>query len=111
MCKFKFLAHHTIGYVVQCRQCNHIQIAFGTTLLNLKPDLYDGFRLQVKSVYSTSQCNGFKHQKQFYLDTNCSCSMMILNRSELEDLQALLSESKFNLEVSELLADKNINQH
>ena len=43
MCDFKVLVYDEYGYVTQCCECNHIEIAFGTSLIRFPVQRLNAF--------------------------------------------------------------------
>jgi hypothetical protein len=108
MCKaVHVLAFHDSGYVVQCRQCEMIQFAFGTTIATLTENQFDEFRVRLEK--HTDELNVFENcckEKSIQLAIVNNSMMIGLTPFEANSLLRLLSEAKAGLEVNKLLHDE-----
>lgn len=103
MCTYKTLTNGSYGYIVLCNNCNHFQIAFGTSLINLKVDNYNEFYLLAQEQYSYYQNNGFPNSKTIHLPTFAPNSVMVLSFIELELLLEMFNKANLMLEVVAIL--------
>ena len=108
MCSYKILVHNKWGYIVKCNNCNHFQIAFGTTVISLKTELFQEFRLQIKELKQTTVYNGFPKQKYIPVKTHHEDVLMTLNYNELQRLFALIDEAMLANEMNQLLIQNKI---
>lgn len=110
MCDYKILAHNEDGYIILCNNCNHYQLAFGTTAVTFDPANFKRFRRQLENFKPTDELKGFEKQKRISLDIFTSNSMMVLSYSEFLKLSGLINESAFNQEFEDLFRDLNVNR-
>jgi hypothetical protein len=107
MCKaVHVLAFHDSGYVVQCKQCEMIQFAFGTTIATLTEKQFDAFRYNLEMRLNES--TGFENcckEKSIQLAVTSSNMLIGLTPFEADSLLRLLSEGKAGIEVKKLIHD------
>ena len=109
MCTHKMLTNGNYGYIVLCHNCNHFQIAFGTSLINLKPDHYNEFYLLAQEQHHYYQNNGFPNNKTIHLPIFTPNSLMVLSFNELELLLEMFNKANLMLEVDAILNETSIN--
>lgn len=103
MCNHRILAHSENGYIVQCKNCNHYQLAFGTSVICLSAKQYVKFKTVMSSQYEYWQYNGFPNQKNVELPTFSSNTQFVLTFNELEKFKELIEEAEVLLEVDRIL--------
>lgn len=108
MCVYKILAHSKDGYVILCSECNHYQLAFGTTGVSFDITTFYDFCDHVVIINNSATCNGFENEKRFKLTMFCDSSMLILNYKELKSLYEIVCEAQFNIEVANLFTELNL---
>lgn len=108
MCSYKTLAHGIDGYIILCNECEHFQIAFGTSAVKFDAESYSQFSIQIETLTEIKRCSNFCNQKNIHIDLNCSNTMMVLNYSELKKLSELVNQANFTLEMITLLEQNNI---
>jgi hypothetical protein len=105
MCKaVHVLAFHDSGYVVQCRQCEMIQFAFGTTIATLTENQFDEFRIRLEK--NINELNIFENccqEKCIQLAITSNNMMIGLTPFEAQSLLRLLNEAKAGIEVNKLI--------
>jgi hypothetical protein len=100
MCDFKILLHDDYGYATQCYECNHIEIAFGTSLIRLPVNRLEGFVRYLNDVRRATTV--VDHElKNIHLDLASMYSFqMILNYHEMirlcERMEKVEDEVKAN---------------
>ena len=83
MCDFKKLEHDEYGYATQCFECNHIEIAFGTSLIRFPFDKIGAFVKYLKSVKRSAKVDD-RSQKKIVLDLASMYSFqMIMSYDEM----------------------------
>lgn len=80
MCRFKNWYSDENRYVIQCEDCLHLQVSFGTTMLTMDEKQYKQFAQMVLSKMD--------HQQPMQ-DTNCKC---IVLQSHVDAVNLILSE-------------------
>ncbi|GAA4460672.1 hypothetical protein GCM10023093_03710 [Nemorincola caseinilytica] len=102
MCNYNTLKNCRHGYVVQCRNCDHIQVAFGTTILSLTRAQYYEYLAQVQEQYDEHHKIMPWDQKAIHLPTAAKGVAMIYTVSELHILLDMLKEGRKKLEYNDL---------
>lgn len=93
MCSFKILHHSESGYVIRCQQCQHIHVAFGSTVMAFTLEEFYGFKKTVEEYnfhYSNLPGN---NRKQIQLPTANRSISLLYSRNELEKLSSLLDHA------------------
>lgn len=108
MCKnIHVLAFYESGYVVQCRQCEMIQFAFGTTIATQTEKQFNEFRIQLeKQFQELNVLETCCQEKSIQLPVVSSSLMIGLTPFEADSLLLLLGEGKAGLEVKKLIHDE-----
>ncbi|HTE25900.1 hypothetical protein [Flavitalea sp.] len=86
MCDFKVLLHDEYGYATQCHECNHIEIAFGTSLVRIPVNRLGAFVKYLNEIRQSTTAVDH-NQKNIHLDLASMYSFqMILNYQEMISL-------------------------
>lgn len=108
MCNYKILTENKNGFIVQCSDCEHIQLGFGTSLINFSEDDFFDFHLQARDLLKKNIAVKDKKEKCIYLNTFTENSRMALSYNELTTLSEMLSSASNMLIVFNLLYKKDI---
>ncbi|HVY73384.1 MAG TPA: hypothetical protein VG890_01060 [Puia sp.] len=103
-CEFQTLACGPEGYVVWCRRCGQVQLAFLTTVLSLSPDELDSFSRQMKRVLYGRDDSAFRNEEFFYISTPLAGVCLCLRHFEAGRLCLLLEEAELEFKAQSLLA-------
>lgn len=104
MCRFKSWYQDEGGYVVQCEDCRHFQLSFGTTMLTMDEYQFRQFSAMVLSK---------KEQHRLMLDPDCKCIILptpsecvhtILSERELMHLSEILQATDTEIKANQLLS-------
>ncbi len=102
-------AYHTwfycdkIGYVIECLDCNHIQLCFGNLQITFEMSDFDMFKKYIqKSTEQILPCSD-RHVKSITLKTPCTGINMILSESELHGLHEMIDFADTEMRSSALL--------
>lgn len=90
MCRFKSWFQDEGGYVIQCEDCRHFQVSFGTTMLTLDEHQFQHFNCLVQSK---KECHVLMQ------DPDCKC-IILPTTSEL--VHIIVSEREF-AHISDML--------
>jgi len=102
MCNYNTLKNSKHGYVVQCKNCDHIQVAFGTTIVSLTRAAYYEHLALVQEQFDQNCRTMPWDQKVIHIPTAAKGVTMIYTLNELHTLQDLLSEGRKKLEYNDL---------
>ena len=92
MCKFKKWYAGAEGYVLQCKDCGHVQLAFGTTMLTLGKDDFFIFTEIVAS--RVSELTPYREDlKSVVIPTPASYCQIFLTERELLSLHRMLQQA------------------
>lgn len=104
MCNFKVLAQNASGYVVQCPDCQIVQLAFGTAMIKLRIPDYEGVVQRVRlEVIHRTPCE--EHNLKNIVILLDEGMMLCLTYPELLKLEMLLKEADVILETYRILDD------
>lgn len=102
MCQHKILHNNRSGYAVLCGECNHIQVAFASTLITLNEDQFCIFASIVDKSYRSHSHFYQRSRKTIKIPTPEATISMILTIDELEQLHVLVSAAKKQFEFERL---------
>lgn len=93
MCNAQTLAHSNDGYIIRCRECRRVQLAFGTAALTIDEEQL----LTIKEkIYYEMQYRGISYNqpalKQISIEINAS-TMLCLSINEVTALQDLMDQA------------------
>lgn len=103
MCSHKILAHNETGYIAICTNCEHYQIAFGTTVMSLPEQQYKEFAEHLYMNCTNKACLDFPAQKSVVLPVFCAHLQMILSFNELLRLEELMRQASVMTEVNKII--------
>lgn len=103
MCTHRILAHNENGYVVLCAKCNHIQIAFGTTIICLTEEQFAYFKMSAYNQFNHYKDDGFPQQKIIQMPTFSVNTKIILSFIELKKLIELIEEADILIQVDKII--------
>lgn len=104
MCSFKTWYHNEyIGYVVECKECNNLQIGFGNVMATVSYTDFETLRKYV--VYSKENYASDSNplQKSILLQTPFSGLNFLLTERELNDLHDMLEQTDNERKAAQLL--------
>ena len=93
MCNFRVLAQNTDGYVVFCRDCRALQLAFGTVKLKMRPEYFQEMIYMVKQAALYRAATDPVHEKNIFIPLVDESVTLCLTFKELNKLEALLGEA------------------
>ncbi len=104
MCNYHTWFHNDkSGYVIECIQCNKIQVCFGNLLLSFRQQTFENFRRYVEKNAATVRPDSQRHIKSLLLTTSCQGINMILSESELEGLYQMLEYADNEMKTAALM--------
>jgi hypothetical protein len=104
MCEFRKLILESAGYVAQCPYCRSVEIAFGTSVVNI--GLYDWTRFghYISSVRRNGQASDNPNLKQVMLHLGGGGPLqMFLTIVELQELCDLIDRADSEMRARNLL--------
>jgi len=102
MCNFNTLKYNDYGYVMQCNDCNHLQVAFGTVILSLTPDQFHELIETAEQHYMHHNPYPFREEKIIRMPTPARSVMMVFSLHELKELLNLLVAGRDKLQYRQL---------
>ncbi|AEV98898.1 hypothetical protein A4D02_10125 [Niastella koreensis] len=106
MCTYQTLFHNDeCGYVILCRACDSIQVAFGNLLLTWnRPDFYDFFQF-VKRMFNESPIDAATiDRKTLAIPVPCDGVRILLSTRELQQLHQMLDMAETELQSQLLMS-------
>ena len=103
MCNARTLAHSNEGYIIKCRECKRMQLAFGTAVLIVTEAQLSHIkeRLQYEVLYKESMVSR-PDIKQVSVEIN-EYAMLCLSLNEMLALQDLVDQAFAVTEVYQIL--------
>lgn len=103
MCDYQTLYHGAHGYVIRCPHCKNIQLAFGTSVVNLSVQEFNYFNGMVQRL--SAECPSYTEpgEKVLCLPLPADHVMMLLTREEVNTLADITSEVKALTDTYEIL--------
>jgi ERCC4-related helicase len=103
MCDFKILLHDEYGYATHCQECNHIEIAFGTSLVRMPVNRLEAFVKYLNNVKQSTTVDN-SNQKKILLDLASMYSFqMILTYQEMTLLCERMEKVEEEVQANALL--------
>ena len=102
MCKSKILKTSDDGYVMHCKGCGQIQVAFGTTIISMTQSKFYEYIKAIDDLYSIHNLYPFKDEKLIKIPTPARGVIMVYSVNELKDLLHMLVEGRNKLEYNKL---------
>ena len=85
MCNYQTLYHGAAGYVIRCPHCKGIQLAFGTTVVNLDVTEFECFKKMVGRL-AEDHLHASAHEKMLCLPLPADHVMMLVTPAEIVSL-------------------------
>ena len=87
MCNYRiWFKDENAGYVVECKQCNKMQLCFGNILINFQKKDFRNFCDYIVDVQAQKSDCEDRHTRSVVLGTPCVGISFILTPSELDGL-------------------------
>ena len=93
MCEFQSLYFDDDGYVLRCKDCNHYQVAFISTILTLNEDNFQALCQLVKHNCNEPDYSFPEQNKSVVLQTPSNGICMLLTKLELKRFNKILEEA------------------
>ena len=103
MCNFKSWYFDDNGYVIECMDCNHLRICFGSILLTLEKEAYRFFYDLVSYKKESHLSMHNANTKCIVQATHCKSVQFILNEKELNELYAMLQLADTEMTIQQIL--------
>ncbi|MGN7820102.1 DUF6686 family protein [Chitinophaga sp. 22536] len=103
MCNYQTLYHSSHGYVIRCPHCKGIQMAFGTSVVNLAPEEFFCFADMVVRLSDNIDPLYQEHEKSVCLPLPADHVMMLLTPVEVNALARMVMEVQALLEAYAIL--------
>lgn len=103
MCQFKRWYADEHGYVIECRDCKHFQVCFGTTLLTLDENHFQAFMGLIRHRKENHYPLNETDTRNIVIPTPCNTIHALLSGRELDQLDNMLEEADNERRSRELL--------
>ncbi|MCC6182826.1 MAG: hypothetical protein IT237_13445 [Bacteroidia bacterium] len=108
MCQYKTLAVSNNGYAILCRQCNNIQLAYGTSLHTISLLEFHCLLQLIEDNIKMHKGYGFPNHKICKLPTSSNLTWIILSPSELPAILEIFEEAQHALMVEDTIIELGI---
>lgn len=102
MCNYQTLYHGSAGYVIRCPHCKGIQLAFGTTVVNLDITEFECFKKMVTRL-ADDHCYSTENEKMICLPLPADHVMMLVTPAEICTLANMTAEVQALLHTYDIL--------
>ncbi|WP_160717636.1 DUF6686 family protein [Chitinophaga solisilvae] len=103
MCNYQTLYHSSNGYMIRCPHCKGIQLAFGTSVVNLSGDEFFCFADMVVRMSDHGDVHRELNEKSICLPLPADHVMMLLTPAELNRLSHMVQQVQALLRTYEIL--------
>ena len=94
MCSFHTWFHdNQIGYVVECKECQKIQVGFGNIMATFSVKEFGRFQREINVIAETLVPRDHKHAKDILVQTPYTGFTLILSEAELTDLHYMVEQA------------------
>ena len=106
MCNYQTLFYDDeSGYVILCRGCDSIQVAFGNILLTWnRTDFYDFFQFVKRMIGETPIDPATINKKTLDIPVPCEGVRILLSPRELQQLHNMLDSAETELQSQQLMS-------
>ena len=106
MCSYQTLFYNDeSGYVILCRACDSIQVAFGNILLTWnRPDFYDFYHFIKRMFNETPIDDAAINKKTLAIPVPCEGVRILLSARELQQLHQMLDTAETELQSQQLMS-------
>lgn len=104
MCAFQSLYYSDDGYVVQCKDCGHYQLGFGTMMLSLSRNDFTTLRKIVKCKYQETNIACTENARNIVIPTPSQSSCLLLTREESDRFHEILEAADTEEKAQEMIA-------
>lgn len=103
MCKNKIYHQSGQGYVAICRECKHVEMAYGTLISRISKEEFYQFVDYVNKMTHWYEDNQQNQRKEVHLSMLKGRFYMVLTAFELHQLAYVVNDAQAAMEVEELL--------
>jgi|GEM_PF-303235 len=104
MCNFRTLYHDAAkGYVIMCRQCRRLQLAFGNTVINFCTNEFASFLMLVRKLAGQKHPSDSEAQKNIFIPTPTENIFLLFSAIEINELLTMLEGADDELRTQALL--------
>ena len=104
MCEFQSLYFGDDGYVVRCEKCNHYQVAFGSTMLNLPPHDFETLLKIMQHKCRAEVDTMAAHSKSVIVPTPSPGVSLLFTKSEAMRFYEILEEADNEVKAQSLIS-------
>ena len=104
MCNYKTWFHDdSIGYVVECDECQKIQTGFGNLMVTFTQEDFENFRRYLLQATENRQAAGDKKIKSIIIRTPSDGICFLLSEEELMGLQQMIEYADTEMKTAGLV--------
>lgn len=112
MCNYQTWFHNAeSGYVVECVQCNKLQVAFGNLAITLSAAEFENFRQYLQQAVAGRDYTGNNKIKTVMINTPAPGICFLLSEDELQGLQQMIEYADNEMKADSLLKLFNEDVH
>lgn len=104
MCSYQTLFHNDeAGYVIHCRGCNSVQVAYGNVMLTWNRLDFTDFCQYIQKIVDDLPTDYRPNHKSVVIPVPCEGIRILLSPRELNELQQMLDVAETELQQQELV--------
>jgi hypothetical protein len=103
MCDYHVLYQNEHGYVVRCKKCDCIKVAFGTTAISLTRQQLEDFAEVVNEYKEAVGIGLYPNHKAIAIPTTAKSIQLLYSAEDLQHLIEILNEALLSLAIEPLL--------
>lgn len=102
MCDYKVLHQNEHGYVVKCKKCDCVKVAFGTTAISLTRKQLDEFTETLREYSEANSFGLYPNHKAIAIPTCAKSIQLLYSAEDLKNLLEMLDEANLSLAIEQL---------
>jgi hypothetical protein len=104
MCSFHTWFHdQQKGYVVECKECQKLQVCFGNVMATFSSKEFERFQRQINFIVERHVPRDRKDAKDILLQTTTTSFCIVMSETELMDLHFMVEQADNERKAGQLL--------
>ncbi|NCI47328.1 DUF6686 family protein [Sediminibacterium soli] len=91
------------GFVIECRNCRKLQLAFGMVMVRFAENEFHSFRRYIASKREEFEGTDNRTDKTILLQTPCESLNFLFSYEELENLHLMLEQADTEMKTEKML--------
>ncbi|MEO6313323.1 MAG: DUF6686 family protein [Chitinophagaceae bacterium] len=91
------------GYIVQCNECQRLQMGYGNIMVVFYPEEFNSFRKLINQLHRQQPPEERRQLKHIVIPTPSDCVRLLLSQDDLAELYLMLEEADNEMKARQLL--------